>query len=362
MASYLDYLFPVGDYPQQAVPGLLSEEEMLKNQRAAQTAGLLNMGLGIIAGSAPSRMPQGILQPIATGIMAGQQAYQGTLEDQQKMLAAKAKALEPKTMSVKEGETVYRINKSTGLPEVYLQGEGVSPKKFQEGLALAGLPTNLKPEELTAQQLAMVNASLKNVTPGGTNVSFSTEKTYGGAFAGKAAEQDIAMLDAARRAPMVLESVQRSKELLGSGKVFTGALANQKLELAKFGQAIGATGKSTDELVANTQGLMSTRAQATLDSIKASGLGSGQGFTDKDRQFLENAKLGNITYSKEALQRQLDIEEKVAKGTVSAWNSRVKELPASAKEPLGIGEITLPKQETTTTKRKVYNPATGRVE
>lgn len=362
MASYLDYLFPAGEYPQQAVPGLLSDEDIQKYKQQAQTAGLLNMGLGIIAGSAPSRMPQGILQPIATGIMAGQQAYQGTLQDQQQMLAARAKALEPKTMSVKEGETVYRINKTTGLPEVYLQGEGATPKDFQKALSLAGLPTNLKPEDLTPKQLAMVREAAKITTPGGTNVYMNTEKSYGGAFAGKAAEQDIAMLDAARRAPMVLESVNRSKELLAGDKVFTGSLANQKLELAKFGQAIGATGKNTDELVANTQGLMSTRAQATLDSIKASGLGSGQGFTDKDRQFLENAKLGNITYSKEALKRQLDIEERVAKGTVDAWNSRVKEIPQTAKEPLGIKEVTLPKQETPIAKRKVYNPATGKVE
>lgn len=361
--ALLDYLFPVGDYPQQAIPGLLSEEEMLKNQRAAQTAGLLNTGLGIIAASAPSRMPQGVLQPIATGIMAGQQAYQGTLEDQQKMLAARAKALEPKTMSVKKGEIVYKTDPRTGKTEKFLEGAPDLPSKYEDALAALGLPLNLIPQDLPPNIQKAVQDQMQK-TSGGSNVnlSVSTEKTYGGAFAGKVADQDIAMLDAARRAPMVLESVQRSKDLLGSGKVFTGAFANQKLELAKFGQALGATGKNTDELVANTQGLMSTRAQATLDSIKASGLGSGQGFTDKDRQFLENAKLGNITYSKEALQRQLDIEEKVAKGAVSAWNSRVKELPDTAKTPLGVGEITLPKQETVTNKRKVYNPATGKVE
>jgi hypothetical protein len=124
----------------------------------------------------------------------------------------------------------------------------------------------------------------------------------------------------------------------------------KKLELAKFGQAIGATGKNTDELVANTQLLMGSRAQATLDSIKASGLGSGQGFTDKDRQFLENARLGNITYSKKALEQQLEIEEKAARGSVDMWNQRVKELPDSATKPLGIGQVTLPKREVKPTK------------
>ncbi len=61
--------------------GLLGGDEE-KMRQAAQQAGLLNAGLGIIAASGPSRMPQGILQPIATGLMAGQQAYQGALDQQ----------------------------------------------------------------------------------------------------------------------------------------------------------------------------------------------------------------------------------------------------------------------------------------
>ena len=360
--ALLDYMFPLGETMQPA-PGLLGEDEAKKLRQQAQVSGLLNFGANLLANSGQTQQPMNFGQRLAPALLGGYQAAQGSLDQQQQMLAARAKALEPKTMSVKKGEIVYKTDPRTGKTEKFLEGAPDLPSKYEDALAALGLPLNLAPQDLPPNIQQAVQAQMQK-TSGGTNVNLNvnTEKTYGGAFAGKAAEQDIAMLDAARRAPMVLESVQRSKDLLSSDKVFTGALANQKLELAKFGQALGATGKNTDELVANTQGLMATRAQATLDSIKSSGLGSGAGFTDKDRQFLENAKLGNITYSKEALQRQLDIEEKVAKGTVSAWNSRVKELPASAKEPLGIGEITLPKQETITTKRKVYNPATGRVE
>jgi len=49
------------------------------------------MGLGIIAGSAPSSQRQGILQTVAPGIMAGQQAYQGAYDRQiqDQMMAAK---------------------------------------------------------------------------------------------------------------------------------------------------------------------------------------------------------------------------------------------------------------------------------
>jgi hypothetical protein len=196
-----------------------------------------------------------------------------------------------------------------------------------------------------------------------TNIMVSNEKTYGGAFAGKIADLDVTKYDVATRAPVVLDQVNRTRKILDSGNVFVGSLANPKLELARFGQEIGVVGKDTDELVANTQTLMASRAQATLDSIKASGLGSGQGFTDKDRIFLENARLGNITYSKKAIQDQLDIEEKIARASTQAWNDRYDQIPKSAKEPLGLQKITLPSSaDLGNTKVKKYNPSTGKAE
>jgi hypothetical protein len=320
----------------------------------AQRAGLLNTGLGIIAASGPSRMPQGsVLQSIAPGIMAGQQAYQGTLAQQQTQLAERARALQEDSVVLPEGGTL--VGKRTGT--TIAQG---APKPKQDPAKIAEFNAardqGLIDPNMTFPQYQMMSR------PPGTSININTEKGYGGAFAGKIADQDAVRYDIATKAPSVLDSVDRSRKLLQSGQVFTGALASQKLELAKFGQAIGVTGKNTDEVVSNTQQLMASRAQATLDSIKASGLGSGQGFTDKDRQFLENARLGNITYSKEALQQQLDIEEKAARGSVDVWNQRVKDIPKSAKEPLGIGEVMLPKKETKEPGRKKYNPATGRVE
>jgi hypothetical protein len=111
MASYLDYLFP--PQQQQPVPGLLGEEDIRRNQQMAQRAGLLNTGLGIIAASGPSRMPQGnILQSIAPGLMAGQQAYQGTLAQQQSQLAERARALQEESVVLPEGGTL--VGKRTG--------------------------------------------------------------------------------------------------------------------------------------------------------------------------------------------------------------------------------------------------------
>ncbi len=76
--ALLDYLFPPQD---NQMMGLLGVDEE-KMRQAAQRAGLLNTGLGIIAASGPSNRPQGLLQPVASGLMAGQQAYQGVMDQQ----------------------------------------------------------------------------------------------------------------------------------------------------------------------------------------------------------------------------------------------------------------------------------------
>ena len=329
--ALLDYLFPPQD---TQVAGLLGVDEERMRQ-AAQRAGLLNTGLGIIAASGPSRVPQGMLQPVASGLMAGQQAYQSAINQQLADAMAARRAQQEESVILPEGGTL--VGKGTG--RVIAQGAPKQPAKITE--FVQAKEQGLIPSDMTFTQYQQ----LDKATGPNINLSVNTERTYGGAVASKIADQDAARYETATKAPAVLDQVQRTRQLLESGNVFTGALANQKLELAKFGQAIGATGKNTDELVANTQMLMAGRAQATLDAVRASGLGAGQGFTDKDRQFLENARLGNITYSKKALQDQLEIEEKVARGAVSSWNNRLDQIPKSAKEPIGLEKVTLPEPQ-----------------
>jgi len=85
--ALLDYLFPPQD---NQMMGLLGGDEE-KMRQAAQRAGLLNTGLGIIAASGPSNRPQGLLQPVASGLMAGQQAYQGVIDQQIQQAAVRQK-------------------------------------------------------------------------------------------------------------------------------------------------------------------------------------------------------------------------------------------------------------------------------
>lgn len=193
---------------------------------------------------------------------------------------------------------------------------------------------------------------------GATNVSLSAtaDKSYGSQFGEGMAKSDLALRDAAVAAPDILNSIEQQRALLNSGKVYTGVGANAKLNILAFGQALGATGATDNEIIANTQQLQQQRSKSVLSQIKASGLGTGQGFTDKDLAFLEKASAGNITLSADTIKRQLEAEEHAAKALAGQWNKRVSTLPQQLTTSMGLAPVQLP---TTPYKPSSTIPTTG---
>lgn len=166
-----------------------------------------------------------------------------------------------------------------------------------------------------------------------TNINVSTEKKYGERFGGLIADADAAKLSAAEGAPKAAATADRIMDILESGKVFTGTGANVRLQLAK---ALNLAGKTDEEKIANTEVLGAQLAETTLGAIKSSNLGAGQGFTNADREFLEKAKAGQITFEAESLKRLAKLSRQAAEQSAEAWNKRVKQIPASALEGTGI--------------------------
>jgi hypothetical protein len=197
--------------------------------------------------------------------------------------------------------------------------------------------------QLNQQELNIVNAKVDQLNRSkASSVNMPPAETaYAREFGTGVAKQDLALKDIAESAGGVIENVQRQRNLLKTGNVITGFGADQRLALAQFGKAIGATGEGND-LVANTQGLLAGRAGATLDAIKTSNLGSAQGFSNTDRDFLEKAKLGGIKYDAKSLERQLDLEERVARVGLEKWNKRLQELPKSASTPINTNPVQIP--------------------
>lgn len=187
---------------------------------------------------------------------------------------------------------------------------------------------------------ARVNAQKQQII----NIPNFAEKTFAGELAGNQAKRFDTLQSTAEKAPDTLRTVQQNRAILQSGKFFSGSPANVQLELAKMADAFGLGGTDTKTKAANSQTLITNAASATLDSISGSGLGAGQGFTDKDLKFLQDAKSFRITMTDENIRRILDLQERAARQSVARYNDRLKTLPQSSVQTMGLRPIELPMQ------------------
>jgi hypothetical protein len=347
---------------------LLTPEQQALAQQRAQQQGLMSLGFGLLGASQGQRgQPRpGFGQILAQAGPQAMQAYQGSFDQTLKNILVSQQLQEAQR---KRQQEISRQSALARLAETLPEGQRelatLFPEEYaktqfqQEPEAVRSARIFAANPELAASAAAMKRAGASNVT---VPVYTGTEKKYGETFASGLATEDLNLYKAAQSAPSQLDTIKETKNLLDQGKVFTGSFANNKLRIAAAGQALGITGKDTNEIITNTQRLFANRAKATLDNVRASGLGAGQGFTDRDREFLEKATLGNIEFTSDALKRQIEIEEKVARGSVSRWNERYKQIPKSALQGTGLDQILSPIELRNSGQRLRYNPATGKVE
>jgi hypothetical protein len=168
---------------------------------------------------------------------------------------------------------------------------------------------------------------------GASNITQTTEKKFGEQFASKMADTDIAKMTTAEKAPQLAESANRIIDLVKQGNVFTGPVADVKLNIARGLNVLGA---SNDEKIANTESLIAATGQSTLDAIKSAGLGTGQGFTDKDLRFLQGIAGGKIDFKPETLTELARLQHLAATRSADSWNKRAKQLPKTATEGTGL--------------------------
>ena len=198
---------------------------------------------------------------------------------------------------------------------------------------LGGTPTTLGtyadvplPAAVQAQKMEVAAKSAPNIT-------VSTEKKYSEQFANKMADTDINKMTIAEKAPELAASANRIIDLVKQGNVFTGPIADVKLNIAR---ALNVAGASNEERIANTESLISATGQSTLDAIKGAGLGTNQGFTDKDLKFLQGIAGGTIQLTSQTLTELARLQHQAATRSAEAWNKRVTQLPKSATEGTGL--------------------------
>jgi len=206
-------------------------------------------------------------------------------------------------------------------------------QKLTDVLVNAGIDPESPEARGLFKQLAAKIAS--HQPPASQNVQVNTEKGYFGNIAEGVAKQDLAVIDAGRSAPDRVESARRVKELLKQNPI-TGTGAEARLSLNK---ALATAGIIDGSQVRATENLASNLASSTLDAIKTSGLGSGQGFTDKDRQFLERAKSGNLEVNAATLRDLADLNERAAKASIVRANEVIKRIGAAPQMGAVSGQI-----------------------
>ena len=173
------------------------------------------------------------------------------------------------------------------------------------------------------------------------NISVNTEKKFGEVFGGKVAEADVGKLATAEKAPQLAESANRIIDIVQRGDVFTGPIADVKLNIAR---ALNVAGASNQDKIANTEALVAATGQSTLDAIKGAGLGAGQGFTDKDLKFLQGVAGGTINLTAQTLTELATLQHRAASRAAESWNKRSQEIPKEVMRGTGLSTapITVP--------------------
>jgi len=158
------------------------------------------------------------------------------------------------------------------------------------------------------------NYELNKAQTGATRISMpvnvNTEKTYAGNMAEGLAKQDISALDAAKSATQRIANAQAIRKTLDTLPVITGTGADARLAI---NNALSTAGLIDGRVVTNTQDLSAMLGRSTLDAIHSSGLGTGNGFTDKDLAFLSRARSGTLESTPDNLRELSRLNERVAR-------------------------------------------------
>lgn len=145
-------------------------------------------------------------------------------------------------------------------------------------------------------------------------------------FAKGIAAQDLETIKAGEAALGQIEVANNVRDLLRQNPI-TGTGADARLALEK---ALASAGFIAGDRASVTENLSANLAKATLSLVKTSGLGSGQGFTDTDRAFLEKAAAGKIEMTNANLRYLADLNDKAARANITRSNAvraRYRELP-----------------------------------
>ena len=234
----------------------------------------------------------------------------------------KAQAAEMlKTQKLGEGETLNRMDFSTGkLVPIAEGGEKVAPevRSAAQALGIRGNPSTWTPQQTEAVRNQM--SSFKR----DSSSKFDFSNLLGKSATSEVGPMLVASKSAAGSAVQQADAANRILTAVNTDKIFAGAGANQKLQLAQIGQMLGATGNTADEKIANTRSAIQGLAQLTLQGRQQM---KGQGaVTESEGALAQRAVSGDVSLTAGELRQLAEAAKRTAKFQYEQHQSMVQAL------------------------------------
>jgi len=145
-----------------------------------------------------------------------------------------------------------------------------------------------------------------------TKVDVKVENKTGESLAKPIGEMVQGTKDTALAALDQLDSAQRVRAALDSGKVIVGPAADARLSIAQLGQALGVGGKRVEETLVNTRNIIKGLAEFTLSARKQL-KGQGQ-VSDFESKLIEKASSGDIaSMTVPEIRTLVDVSDRLAR-------------------------------------------------
>lgn len=126
--------------------------------------------------------------------------------------------------------------------------------------------------------------------------------------------------DAARN----LLQINKISEEIGADGLITGLGGQAKLNVIKALEAVGLAPEEATQLASNTEAFFAYRGRAVAEIITA--FGSGTAISDKDREYAQKIAAGEISMTKESINKLLEIERRHSRNNIIANNEAVKRM------------------------------------
>lgn len=132
-----------------------------------------------------------------------------------------------------------------------------------------------------------------------------------------------------------IQAIHRSREQLDApGGIFSGAVADVRLKVAKVAELIGVPNA---DKIANTEAFGSAIGARVLSLVK--GLGAGTSISNADREFAAKMAGGDQKLDEKSIRRILDIGEAAARAHIDQHNGLTSRSLKSSEALKGYGDV-----------------------